>query len=98
MTAGDLAVVVATVLCTLGFAGLVVALLYVFKAPRLRQPSRTVGDGSTPRRLRNPSGRRGDLHRFDECSVPRRRSSSVEAHQVARRPLAPSSRPGIASL
>ena len=32
MTAGDLAIVVATVLCTLGFAALVVVLLFVLRA------------------------------------------------------------------
>lgn len=69
MTAGDLAVVLATVLCTLGFAALVVVLLRVLRAldelraeigelraetrPLLAELRTTVDDA------------RGDLERFD---------------------------------
>ena len=92
MTAGDLAVVIATVLCTLGFAGLVIALLYVFKAlGELRQAVAQLSEtGPLLVDLRNSvSEARGDLQRFDRVlGSAEAISSSVEgASRVAKAAL-----------
>jgi len=90
VTAGDLAIVVATVLCTLGFAGLVVTLLFVLRA--LREVREAVDELSAETRplideLRDSvEGARGDLERFDRVlGSAEAISSSVEgASRVAR--------------
>jgi hypothetical protein len=69
MSAGDLAVVVVTVLCTLGFAGLVVTLVFVLRA--LRELRGAVDELSAQTRpllvdLRTSvEEARSDLDRFD---------------------------------
>ena len=69
MTAGDLAVVVATVLCAIGFAGLVVALLYVFRAlSELRQAVAQLSAQTGPLLTdlkESVAEARDDLERFD---------------------------------
>lgn len=70
MTAGDLALVVATVLCALGFAGLVVALVFVFRSlTELRGAVEKLTAETEPllaEMRRSVEEARGDLDRFDK--------------------------------
>jgi len=93
MTAGDLAIVVASVLCVLGFAGLVVALLYVFRAlSELRNAVDVLAEQTRPliADLRiSIETARDDLDRFDRVlGSAEAISSSVEgASRVAKAAL-----------
>lgn len=93
MTAGDLAVVVATVLCTIGFAGLIVALLYVLKAlGELRQAVAQLSTQTGPLLAdlkESVSEARDDLVRFDRVlGSAEAISSSIEgASRVAKAAL-----------
>jgi hypothetical protein len=93
VTVGDFALVVATVLCTIGFAGLVVALVYVFRAlGELRHAVAQLSTQTGPllTDLRNSvSEARGDLQRFDRVlGSAEAISSSVEgASRVAKAAL-----------
>ncbi len=90
MTAGDLALVMATVLCALGFTALVVALLFVFRSlTELRAAVDKLTAESEPllaEMRRSLEEARGDLDRFDKVlGSAEAISSSVEgASRVAR--------------
>jgi len=93
MTASDLAIIVATVLCALGFAALVVALMYVFRVlGELRAAIDELSDQTRPllAELRSSvDSARDDLDRFDRVlGSAEAISSSVEgASRVAKAAL-----------
>ena len=90
MSGSDLALVVATVLCILGFTGLVIALLFVFRSlTELRGAVDQLTAETQPLLLelrRSVEEARGDLDRFDKVlGSAEAISSSVEgASRVAR--------------
>ena len=93
VTAGDFALVVATVLCTIGFAGLVVALVYVLACARRAAPGRRPvihPNGAAPRRPGSIRSRKRAAisNGSTACSAPRKRSAHRSRARSRRRQAA----------